>query len=217
MAAWVSESVQVELMSDNRVAALHGQLWHTAASEVKWLVDLRESTWEAIGAASGMDAMDLRDKAIRAAHISFHFLWRRVLEPSADLPWSLARGDVEANLQELADGDCPDEPFSKHIWQLYHGNYHRVHLLDTIKLLGEVGWTSMVCEQQHGSLAQLRRRHPEYSMHTLICRGLMHHTVRVLETASPAERTLALLIKKMINVAGKVPSRAGPINMVVKQ
>ena len=214
----MAEAVQTELMSDNRVAIQHGQLWRTAASEVKWIIDLKESTWEAIAVASGMELVDLRDRAIRASHISFHFIWRRILEPYADLPWSLARGDVGANFQRLVDDDRPDEPFCQKIWDLHHRSppYPREQLLEAIRLLGEAGWTSMVCEQQHGSLAQLRRRHPEYSMDSLISRGLMHQTTRILQSSSADERKVALLTKKILKLENKVPTRAGPTNMIVK-
>ena len=33
--------------------------------------------------------------------MSFHFVWRRILQPAAGLPWSLCRGGIGANLEEL--------------------------------------------------------------------------------------------------------------------
>ena len=92
VSAWVAESLQVELMSDNRMCNLHSDLWQIAASEVRWIVDFKEGLWELLAQAAGVDMWGLRHNAIHASHVSFHFIWRRILEPSGDLPWSLTRG-----------------------------------------------------------------------------------------------------------------------------
>ena len=205
-------------MNDNRVAVQHEHLWHTAASELKWIIELEKSTWQLLACAAGLGYRTLRNDAISAAHISFHFMWRRILEPSADLPWRLVRGDIAENLIAMAAGECPDEPFSKQLWILQNQDtVPRSHLHEVVRLMGEAGWTSLVCEQQHGSLAQLRRHHPEYSANTLICRALMHQAVQLLPSTSASEKKLDRLTKKMLDIAQKKnPNKTQPNSMLLQ-
>ena len=205
-------------MSDNRVAVQHEHLWLTAATELKWVVELEKSTWQAIASAAGMEFRTLRNDVISAAHISFHFMWRRILEPSGDLPWRLVRGDIQENLRVLKEGPCPDEPFSKNLWTLgTDGTVPESHLIEVVRLMGEAGWTSLVCEQQHGSLAQLRRHHPEYIGNTLICRALMHQMVKLLPSTSPMEKKVDKLTKKMLTIAQKKnPAKTNSVSMLMQ-
>ena len=64
---------------------------------------------------------------------------------------------MKKNMENLAAGDCPDEPVSSQLWELWHGGSMQPQCVQVLKLLAEVGWTSLPCEQQHGSFAQLRR------------------------------------------------------------
>ena len=88
----VAEGFQAELMNDNRVAIAFPALWKIAAEEVRWIVDLPDHVWGALASVSGCRLEQLKDETISAAHISFHFLWRRVLQPAGELPWRLCRG-----------------------------------------------------------------------------------------------------------------------------
>ena len=181
------------------------------------MVDLDQPAWEALASVAQMHWMAVRDETIHSAHISFHFLWRRVLEPASGLPWKLARGDPKANLREMAAGDCPDEPMSKSLWILWHDrSIKKEQLVMAVNLLSEVGWTSLPCEQQHGSLAQLKRWHPEYSVHTLISRGLMHQTARLLPSASAEEKRITAISQRMAKLARSNPNKVGGSHMLVK-
>jgi hypothetical protein len=124
-------------------------------------------------------------------------------------------GDVCTNLDVLGAGDKPEDPFSSRMWQLYHTpDFPKGQLHEALLLLREVGWTSLVCEQQHGSLAQLRRRHPEYSIDTLISRALMHNCIRLLPSTSPEEKKLATLSKKMYRIYSKDPTKVSPTSIL---
>ena len=140
-------------MEDSRVAILYPELWKILAEEMRWVIDLPEHIWRSLATVSQRHWMDVRDDVIHSAHISLHFLWRRVLEPAGDLPWKLVRGDLMQNLTRLAAEECPDEPASAQLWELWHGEYPKPQLVQVLKLLGDVGWMSLPCEQQHGNLA----------------------------------------------------------------
>ena len=131
-----------------------------------WVSQLDECAWTALAGACGATSDELRPACIFAAHISFHFFWRRVLEPAADLPWRLARGDVAANLHALREGPKPEEPFAQQLWMLMRLNFPRRRLIALVELLGDVGWTTLLAEQQHVSLSVISRLHPEYTKDT---------------------------------------------------
>ena len=67
------------------------------------------------------------------------------------------QGDVKENLVRLKFSDCPDEPMASQLWTLMRMNYNLDQLAGAVDLLREVGWSSLPAEQQHGSLAQLKR------------------------------------------------------------
>ena len=46
-----------------------------------------------------------------------------------------------------------------------------VQLKQTVALLQQISWSSLVAEQQHGSLANLKKYHPEYELSTLASRA----------------------------------------------
>ena len=94
----LAESALQSLLEDPRVATTYDSLWQTMADEMMWLAQLPLCVWEVLGCVAEMGAVELRSRCIAGAHTSFHFIWRRVLEPAGDLPWSLCRGDGKANL-----------------------------------------------------------------------------------------------------------------------
>ena len=210
------EAFQTELMEDNRVALIYPDLYRVISEEMKWVIDLPQHIWDSLGAIAGRASVEIKDDTIRAAHTSYHFLWRRVLEPAGDFPWKLCRGNLVANLRKLKAGECPDEPLSSQLWLLLQKKITEERLEQVLKLLGHVGWTSLPCEQQHGSLAQLRRWHPEYTEHTLISRGLMHQTARLLPSISREEKRIAELNRRIAKICRAVPERAGGQHMLLR-
>ena len=155
----VAEGVQAELMNDNRVAIAYPALWKIAAEEVRWIVDLPDHVWGALASVSGCRLEQLKDETISAAHISFHFLWRRVLQPAGELPWRLCRGDIRQNLEELSkQEEKPAEPCTAQLWQLMREHkYPREQLIETVECFAQCPWTTLTAEQQHGSLSALHK------------------------------------------------------------
>ena len=198
------------------VGLLYPDLLHTISEELKWVISLPDHIWRSLAEFAGRDPLAVRGDIIHAAHISYHFLWRRVLEPAQGLPWSLCRGNLQQNLEDLAAEDCPDEPVSSQLWMLWHGGYSQDQCVQVVRLLGQVGWTSLPCEQQHGSLAMLKRWHPEYTEATLIARGLMHQACRILPQESTEEKAIAAINRKISKICRAAPERAGGQHMLMK-
>ena len=212
----VVESFQTELMEDSRVAMTYDTLWRVISEEMRWVIDLPNHIWDSLGKVAGRAGLEIKDDTIQAAHTSYHFLWRRVLEPAGDFPWKLCRGDLVKNLRDLKAGDYPEDPVSSQIYDLLCDSTMESQLVQMLKLLGQVGWTSLPCEQQHVSLAQLKKWHPEYTEATLISRGLMHQASRILPSVSSEEKKIAMINKKIAKVCRAVPERAGGQHMLLQ-
>jgi hypothetical protein len=112
----------------------------------------------------GTSAADLGDGVVQAAHVSHAFIDRRVLSMARSLPWSLTRGNISVNLNNLTA-----QPYEGRdattvcIYELAMAGFSRATLEDGIALLGDVPWTTVSAEQGHGTMAQIHRQHPQYS------------------------------------------------------
>ena len=144
--------------------------------------------WQSLGDVCGKAGSFVKDMCLKAAHVSYHFLWRRVLCPAQMLPWSLCRGNVQENLEELAQGGCPEEPVSKQLWMLLGMKHNMSELVQVVRLIGQVGWTSLPAEQQHGTLSMVKKWHPDYGLDTLMARSLLLQISRLLPSASADEK-----------------------------
>ena len=215
VASRIPEALQCELMRDNRVAQTADWLWETAAKMMRWTIDLPESTFALLGELCDRPGCAMKDMCISAAHIAFHFSNRRVLVEAGELPWRLVRGDIAHNLQELASCDCPEEPVSKNLWLLMQRSFPRSQLIQTVKMLGEVGWTSLPAEQQHSSLASLHKWHPEYETETLVSRALLLQASKLLPSMSKEEKAAARLSAKLQHILRACPQKVSGRNMLV--
>ena len=130
------------------------------------------------------------------------------MEPAGGEPWCYTRGNLAENLQELKTGPQPAEPVSNHLWQLAHLGYPDHLLILTLQQLGQISWTTLPCEQMHGSLAVFRRWHPEFGAESLVSRSLMLQFPRILVPhISKAEKELAKTCAVMRKVSAKQPEK----------
>ena len=90
------------LMKDSRVVSLYDSLWQSMADAVFWAISLPSHVWSALAEVANADAAYIRSQCIASAHICFHFFGRRVLLPVGQIPWCLARGNIDSNVDEPA-------------------------------------------------------------------------------------------------------------------
>ena len=215
MASRLPEALQLAMMKDNRVAQTADSLWEEAAKMMKWAINVSDDTYALLGQLCKRPGSAIKDACINAAQISFHFFYRRVLVRAGELPWRLVRGDIAHNLEDLAAGVCPEEPVSKNLWLLMHRPFPKAQLIKTVELLGEVPWTSLPAEQQHSSLAMLRKWHPEYAVNTLISRALLLQAFKLLPTQSKAEKLAERLSGRLQNILRAQPEKISGRQMLV--
>lgn len=208
MVSRVSEAMLEAVLEDPRVAVTHDHLCHSLAEELLWLTSAPLHLWQSLAQVSGGRAEDLMASCIKGGHISFHFIWRRVLAESAGLPWSLCRGDITQNLADLAAMDKPQEVVSQQLWCLLRIGFPLAQLRAAVQLLGEIGWATLPAEQQHGSLAVLKKWHPEYTREALIGRAFILQLCRLLPSQSQEEKMLARLNLQIRRLEAKQPQKA---------
>ena len=172
------------------------------------LVEIPDHVWGAVAEVAERSAEDLRAACIAGGHVSYHFFCRRVLEPAGELPWKLVRGDTAENLRELASGPMPEEPVSQQMWKLLQLGFSSRQLESVLELMADAPWSTLPAEQQHGSLAVLRRWHPEYSTTTLSARALLLQLRRLLPTVSEDERQMARLSCKLNRALSRNPDKS---------
>ena len=214
----VAEGLQAELLEDSRVALKYNDLYASLADEMRWVIDIDGGIWRELGKVCGCDDYVLRDDTIAAAHTCFHFVWRRVMTRATSLPWRLCRGDIKANLQALAAQEVPPtEPTTWQIWELMNEHdYSEEVLVRLVECLSQCPWTSLPAEQQHGSLAMLKKWHPDYSTEVLVGRALMHQGVRILPSLRGDHLKLAQVQKQLRSAMRKDPTKVGPKHMLVQ-
>ena len=217
VASRVAEGVQTELMEDSRVALNYRKLWLTLAEEVRWLVDLDMFIWDKLATlCGGMSGRALANRCIQAGHISMHFFWRRVLHPCSQYPWRLLRGDIEGNLRAMHEAAPPADPVSAKLWELVEQGLPMPQLVMAVKLLGEIPWSSMPAEQQHGSLAAFRRWHPGYGMETIGTRAMLHQMSRLLPAVSEDQKMIAKINGRIRKLEAACPERVGGRHIFLK-
>ena len=209
----VSEALQQELMHDPRVALRLPELMAVISEEMRWVTQVAPEVWQLLAAPTGMHWEEMAQQCIGKAHISYHFIWRRILEPATEYPWSLLHGCVDAiadNLRELKGGAEPSEPFSLQLWQLLREDRIAMDMaVAIVRLLGEVGWSSLPAEQQHGSLAGLSRWHPEYTVETLVSRALIVQVSKLLPTQCKDEKQIESICRNMRKILASNPEKSG--------
>ena len=209
LASRVSDAALDIMLGDPRVVRTYDRLWRELSEEMHWLATLEQPVWELLAGVAGVPWGTLRTRTVMAGHTTFHFFWRRVLWPASQLPWSLARGNIEENIDELVAGPMPDEIVSAKIWRLLRAGVARAMVRQGVELLGDIPWTTTMCEQQHGSLAALARFHPEYETTTLTSRAFLMQLRRLLPKASKEEQQLARLNAAIQKLSAKRPESAG--------
>eukprot|EP00974_Lingulodinium_polyedra_P072461 7012530-Lingulodinium_polyedra.AAC.1 len=111
--------------------------------------------------------MELRSYSLQAGLASMGFLTQRALVPASQHPWSLALGDVDQNLDELANAEAPADKVAWKIQQLVQHKCSRHAIKAGLKLLLDCPWGTATVEQQHSSASVMVRLHGMYELDTL--------------------------------------------------
>ena len=107
VAAFLPEAFSLELAEDDRVLRNLDSLEEVALSELDWIANISHHVWHRLSlvAKSHLYQSQMRDACLDAAQTALGFIAHRVFSTARSLPWSLAIGDIDVNLNDLARGE----------------------------------------------------------------------------------------------------------------
>ena len=183
----VCDNFLIALLEDDRVVRRLSELEDLLKEEVMWLTGITDPIWGLLSELlADRHPMELRSSCLRAASIIHAFIDFKVLRAARALPWSLAQGDIKANLIALKDKEGLDS-VSTQIKDLIGASYPMHRIVSAVQLLAEVHWTTTSVEQGHGSASALKLLHKRYGANMLSQRSMLHMFRHLLPGASEAE------------------------------
>ena len=204
----ICDSVLVELLEDDRVARRLACLESALESEIRWVREIDDFTWQRLATASpSVSARTLRTQCLLAGSTICAFLDMRIFREARKYPWKLVAGDVSANLDELERGPAVADPTTSKIKTLLGLGFNRHSLVEGVERLGDVSWSTNVHEQGHASASLLRGEHPMYSSKTLTARAMLHMS-RAFFTKLAKDRAAARLERSASQLSKKEPLKA---------
>lgn len=217
MATHVPEAFLSSLLEDSRVPLRVAELEATLDEEMQYLGGVDPVVWEWLGAVCDMSGEELQSQVLAAAHRSIAFVYDRALSAAKSYPWSLAAGNVHANLNTLAaEPSCPEDPTTGKIWQLLHRGFPRAQLVRAVELIGDCPWGTATVEQQHASGTLMRKYHPELGQETMTARAFLHTVRCLLPFVSPIERKMAMIERAMTRLSRCRPRKIHGRQLFVK-
>ncbi len=98
-----AESLQLELLEDDRLLTRFDDIWRAFEEEVEYVVGLPSSVWKHVASILGYDIdwQDLLSWAVESLHVSVADIDKGVFAQVRRLPLSLTQGDTAASLQAL--------------------------------------------------------------------------------------------------------------------
>ena len=208
VASRVSDAVLAEVLEDDRVALRVGELECAMRDEQEWVASMGEHIWIRLASlcGEGMSFQVLRTRCVAAACVAGGYISRRVFREARQMPWSFLHGDVNANLHALLTMPMPVDETSQKLWQLVRLGFNRAALVEAVKLMGDISWSTTSVEQAHGSMATLHRYHPMYD-ERMLCQRSMVHMMRALFAARDESRGVVHAEKRLAILAKKAPEK----------
>jgi hypothetical protein len=173
---------------------------------MEWLANLSPYFWARIARTLGCgNAPSLRSQCLEAAHVSVAFMARR-FAVAKTAPWTLAVGDIDANLTALGEGVEPLDTTAAKIHQLVRLGYARDELIEGVQLIGQIRWSTTVVEQGHGSSAAIHRAHRFYGRAMLTQRSMLC-MLRPLFQKVEVGAALAKVARKVERLQSRQPQK----------
>lgn len=211
----------LSMMAEDARGVRHVAEWKAAAQEeytqlASW--DLQH--WKQItssGLAGPTTARCLQEKVMQGALVAWSFLHHEAFQPMCKLPWSLAIGDIEANLREL---QISPEATELTTWKiqalLQQPTQNFQEIVQGVRLLREVGWSTNSVEQAHASCTLMKRQHPDYDKPTLLIRAGLHTLRRLIPGLDEGTKTVLKLRHQLDKLTSKRPDLVSAKCMYIK-
>ena len=209
----VADTLLSEMFKDGRVARDPDRYQETARKKLVSIGNIDEYTFIRLATDvcdSAVSPRELRSQAISASLTVYAMSEIETFRPLRGRPYSLARGDVEANIAELAAGEPPDDDVSFQIWKCKTRNYvSDEDLYEGVRLMGEVECTTRLVEQGHGQTATQHKSHPRMGSKCTTSSTWVHGLGQLLAESdrNKDEKDLAKMKTQLEKLKRKVPER----------
>ena len=205
-----TEALSLAMLEDDRAVRNIDNLEGILTEEMNWLQQLSLPVWQLLSLASdsGSSCRAIRSECLDCAHTSVSYTYKNFLSQVRSLPWSLAIGDVSANLDAFAGSSEPvEDAVAKKIKTLLSMKFSRTELEEAVLMLRECRWSTAFAEQLHAQCAVLHKLHREYGAETL-CARTMLQLAKLLTGADPLAMEEQKAKKKLTLLRKKQPERA---------
>ena len=119
-----------------------------------YVANLPESVVVAVASVAGLSSTKLRHEFARASIVQAAHI-RSYLRTARELLWSLAVGNIIANLEALMHQDRPLEQTSSRIYDMLHFGIDINEVAEGVSLLKDVPWSSEAVEHGHAAASRL--------------------------------------------------------------
>ena len=222
MGAQPCDSLMSMVLADPRVPRQLPLLTTTMQEKREWLEDLDMSVWDRLASLVAADTEGhlIRQEALRVAAVSLAWFDQKVLEVARGMPWKYVHGDLEHNarlIKQLSVADAaPDEATSRLRRLMVNGVQTPVEIAQALFLLGEVPWTTLDCEQSHGSIALMHRWHRDLGPEHLSIRAFIH-SARAKFQPEELQRKIARLEQELDATFSRNPNMLRGQNVFVSK
>ena len=205
----VADKFISELTDEGRLAMTVLRVRQHLADAVNRLAFMALDVWFLLGHYSGQDPAHFRSCCMKALHRFLAFLSFRCLDKATALPFSLCRGDIATNLEELAAGPRPQDAVAAHIWDLATDeSIDQDRLRRIVALLGDLPWTTVTTEQAHCWASIVHRFHPDMELDALLARACALGVSRLLPQPSALVLQKHRLVARIKRLRRRDPRRA---------
>ena len=217
VASYVADGALSMIFADTRVALHADAIRNSIIEGLQWMEALDSHVWEALALCHKPEwrvtAFVVRGEALSAAYSSGGYFHWKCLRATDQLPWTLGRGDVNANLDALVAGPKPTQPTALKIWELLKHGHSREPIITGLRLLMDAPWATSATEQAHVMGALVKRLHHELGVKALISRAMVGGFRKVFPKVSKHTTELAKLHQDLVATAAHVPSRVSGRHM----
>jgi hypothetical protein len=175
----VAEGVLNILQEDDRVVRNLQTLEDELNDSLLYVMNLPDFVIQVVAEFSGISGHQLRQEATQAASVQVAHIGAALREARGH-PWSLAVGDVAANLRSLSSGVRPREETAAKIFDMLQIGITIEELVDGVSLMLDVPWSSSPAEQGHAAASRLLRRCKQLGSRGTQARSLIIHLAPLL-------------------------------------
>ena len=206
-----TESLSLMMLEDDRAVRNVEAYEACLDEEMEWMANITEPVWQMLELAacnSDSSSRTIRSACLNCAHTSCSYTHHNFLKHVRSLPWSLAIGDVEANLESFSHSTEPvEDSVAKKIKALLGMQFNRPQLVEAVTMLKDCRWSTALAEQLHAHASVLHRLHREYTPE-ILCSRTMVSFLKLLTGTDPHDKHEEKAKRKLTLLGRKQPERA---------